>query len=150
VGALVTLTGPNLGTVSAVAFGNVSTTSITVLSATSIRVAVPAGAVTGRLTATNPAASAQSTTPFVLAPKLTGFDVASGADDDTVSLLGSGLSGTTLVKFGTVSAAFTVVSDVEISAIVPAAAVTGRVSVTTPGGIATSPTDFLVTAPDPT
>jgi IPT/TIG domain-containing protein len=145
----VTLGGPNLGTVTAVAFGNVSTTSITVLSATSIRVAVPAGAVTARLTATNPAGSAQSAATFVLAPKLTGFNVASGADDDAVSLLGSGLAGTTLVKFGTVSAVFTVVSEVEISAIVPAAAVTGRVSVTTPGGTATSPADFIVTAPGP-
>jgi hypothetical protein len=51
-----------------------------------------------------------------------------------------------VVKFGTVSATFTFVSDGEISARVPAAAVTGRVSVTTPGGIATSATDFVVTA----
>jgi len=50
-----------------------------------------------------------------------------------------------VVKFGTVSATFTFVSDGEISARVPAA-VTGRVSVTTPGGVATSATDFVVTA----
>jgi hypothetical protein len=147
VGALVTLTGTNLGSVTAVGFGNVSATSITVLSASSIRVAVPAGTTTGRLTVTNPAGSAQSAGTFVLVPRLTGFGSPSGSDDDAVTLAGTGLTGATVVKFGTVSAAFTVVSDTEITAIVPAAAVTGRVSVTTPGGTALSPTDFVITAP---
>ncbi len=50
------------------------------------------------------------------------------------------------MKFGTVNAAFTFVSDSEIRVLVPAAAVTGRVSVTTPGGTATSTSDFVVTA----
>jgi hypothetical protein len=147
VGALVTISGANLGSATAVAFGNVSTTSITVLSASSIRVALPAGATTGRLTVTNPAGSAQSAGTFVLVPRLTGFGAPSGSDDDAVTLVGTGLTGAAVVKFGTVSAAFTVVSDTEITAIVPAAAVTGRVSVTTPGGTALSPTDFVITAP---
>jgi hypothetical protein len=44
VGTLVTLNGTSLGTVTAVTFGNVRVTApITVLSATSIRVTVPAG-----------------------------------------------------------------------------------------------------------
>ncbi len=149
VGALVTLSGTNLGSVTAVGFGNVSATSITVLSASSIRVAVPAGATTGRLTVTNPAGSAQSAGTFVLMPRLTGFGTPSGSDDDAVTLVGTGLTGATVVKFGTVSAAFTVVSDTEITAIIPAAAVTGRVSVTTPGGTTLSPTDFVITAPAP-
>ncbi len=63
-----------------------------------------------------------------------------------VSILGQSASRVTAVKFGAVSATFTLVSDGEISAIVPAAAVTGRVSVTTPGGTATSPADFVITA----
>jgi hypothetical protein len=37
------------------------------------------------------------------------------------------------------------ISDSEISVLIPTAAVTGRVSVTTPGGTATSPSDFVVT-----
>jgi hypothetical protein len=147
VGTPVTLTGTNLGTVTAVAFGNVSVTaSITVLSASSIQVTVPAGAVTGRITVTNPAASAQSVSNFTLVPRITGFSAPSGADDTVVSILGSSFTGITTVKFGTVSATFTLVSDGEISAIIPAAAATGRVSVTTPGGTATSAADFVVTA----
>jgi len=147
VGTLVTLNGTNLGTATAVSFGNVSVTApITVLSPTSIKVTVPAGAVTGRIAVTNPANSAQSATSFTLVPRITGFSVPSGTDDVVISILGTSFTGVTVVKFGTVSATFTFVSDGEISARVPAAAVTGRVSVTTPGGIATSATDFVVTA----
>jgi len=147
VGTLVTLTGANLETVTAVSFGNVSATApITVLSATVIQVAVPAGAVTGRIVVTNPADSAPSSTNFTLVPHITGFSAPSGTDDTVVSILGTSFTGATAVKFGTVSANFTVLSDSEIRATVPAAAATGRVSVTTPGGIAVSPTDFVVSA----
>jgi len=95
---------------------------------------------------TNPAASAQSATNFTLVPRITGFSLPSGSDDTVISILGTSFTGVTAVKFGTVSAAFTLVSDSEISVLVPAAAVTGRVSVTTAGGTATSPSDFVVTA----
>jgi len=147
VGTLVTLNGTNLGTVTAVTFGNVSVTApITVLSATSIRVTVPAGALTGRISVTNPANSGQSAANFTLVPRITGFSLPSGSDDTVISILGTSFTGVTAVKFGTVNATFTFVSDSEISVLVPAAAVTGRVSVTTPGGTATSPSDFVVTA----
>jgi hypothetical protein len=147
VGTLVTLNGTNLGTVTAVTFGDVSVTApITVLSASSIQVTVPAGALIGRIAVTNPAGSAQSATNFTLAPRITGFDALSGSDDTVVTILGTSFTGVTAVKFGTVSAVFTFVSDGEISALVPAGAVTGLVSVTTPGGTATSPADFVITA----
>jgi len=51
------------------------------------------------------------------------------------------------VKFGTVKATtFTVVSDVEVTADVPAGLPAGAVviSIATPGGTATSPTKFTV------
>ena len=147
VGTLVTLNGTNLGTATAVTFGNVSVTApITVVSPTSIKVTVPAGALTGRIAVTNPAAGAQSATNFTLLPRITGFGAASGSDDTVVTILGTSFTGVTAVKFGTVSATFTFVSDGEITALVPAAAITGRVSVTTPGGTATSPADFVITA----
>ena len=95
---------------------------------------------------TNPAAGAQSATNFTLAPRITGFGAASGSDDTVVTILGTSFTGVTSVKFGTVSATFTFVSDGEITALVPAAAITGRVSVTTPGGTATSPADLVITA----
>ena len=147
VGTLVTLNGTNLGTATAVTFGNVNVTApITVVSPTSIKVTVPAGALTGRIAVTNAAAGAQSATNFTLLPRITGFGAASGSDDTVVTILGTSFTGVTAVKFGTVSATFTFVSDGEIIALVPAAAITGRVSVTTPGGTATSPADFVITA----
>ena len=147
VGALVTLNGLNLGTVTTVTFGNVSVTApITVVSPSSIKVTVPSGALTGRIAVTNPAAGAQSATNFTLVPRITGFGAPSGSDDTVVTILGTSFTGVTAVKFGTVSATFTFVSDGEITALVPAAAITGRVSVTTPGGTATSPADLVITA----
>ena len=146
VGTLVTLNGTNLDRHRR-HLRNVSVTApITVVSPTSIKVTVPAGALTGRIAVTNPAAGAQSATNFTLMPRITGFGAVSGSDDTVVTILGTSFTGVTAVKFGTVSATFTVVSDGEITALVPAAAITGRVSVTTPGGTATSPADFVITA----
>jgi uncharacterized repeat protein (TIGR03803 family) len=50
----------------------------------------------------------------------------------TVRILGQGLTGTTAVSFNGTPASFTVVSDTYLTAIVPAGATTGFISVTTP------------------
>ncbi len=67
-----------------------------------------------------------------------------------VTLMGSGFAGTTAVTFHGVSAAYAVVSDTQISTLVPAGATTGRVRVTTPVWTAASATDFVVTSQRPT
>jgi hypothetical protein len=147
-GTVVTISGTNLGSAIAVAFGGgVDAGAITVLSSTSIRVRLPAGALTGRITVVNDAGTAQSAGTFVVVPAISGTGMPSGPTGLPVSILGAGFTGATVVKFGPAIAQFTIVSDGEVSAIVPATAVTGRVSVTTPGGVATSPADFVVTAP---
>ena len=63
-----------------------------------------------------------------------------------VRISGTGLGGASAVAFNGISAAFVVVSNVEITATVPAGATTGPLSVTTPTGTATSAQSFLVTA----
>jgi uncharacterized repeat protein (TIGR03803 family) len=50
----------------------------------------------------------------------------------TVRILGQGLTGTTSVSFNGTAASFTVVSDTYLTAIVPAGATTGFITVTTP------------------
>jgi hypothetical protein len=54
------------------------------------------------------------------------------------------LTGSTAVSFDGTAAAFTVVSDTEITTTVPTGAITGFVTVTTPGGTLTSNKPFQV------
>jgi uncharacterized repeat protein (TIGR03803 family) len=61
-----------------------------------------------------------------------------------VIVLGNGLTGSTSVTFNGTAAAFTVVSDTEITATVPTGATTGTVQVTTPTGTLNSNPQFVV------
>ena len=63
----------------------------------------------------------------------------------TVEILGQGFSGTTVVSFNGVHATFSVVSDTYLTATLPAGALTGTVTVTTPTNTLTSDRKFLVT-----
>jgi uncharacterized repeat protein (TIGR03803 family) len=62
-----------------------------------------------------------------------------------VEILGQGFSGTSGVSFSGTPANFKVLSDTLLQATVPAGAVSGLVTVTTPGGTLTSNKAFLVT-----
>jgi uncharacterized repeat protein (TIGR03803 family) len=63
----------------------------------------------------------------------------------TVTILGNSLTGSTSVTFNGKSAAFTVISASEITAVVPAGATTGKVKVVTPHGMLISNAVFSVT-----
>jgi uncharacterized repeat protein (TIGR03803 family) len=69
----------------------------------------------------------------------------SGKVGKTVEVLGQGFTGTTAVSFNGTAATFTVVRDTYLKATVPSGATTGAVTVTTPGGILNSNTQFRVT-----
>ena len=69
----------------------------------------------------------------------------SGKVGSRVVILGNGLTGTTAVTFNGTTAAFSVVSDTEITATVPNGATTGKLRVTTPGGTLASNVSFRVT-----
>lgn len=77
--------------------------------------------------------------PFVMA--LRSFGIAGS----TVTILGTNLTGASAVDFNGTSADFTVVSGSEITATVPAAALTGKIQVTTPSGTFSSNRPFQVT-----
>jgi uncharacterized repeat protein (TIGR03803 family) len=62
-----------------------------------------------------------------------------------IGILGQGFTGTTGVSFGGTPASFTVSSDTYLTATVPAGALTGSVTVTTPGGTLFSNRTFRVT-----
>ena len=79
-------------------------------------------------------------------PSITSFAPASGPVGSTVTLTGSGFTGTTSVLFfNQKAAAFTVVSDTTITATVPATATTGVIGITTPTGKFTTAKKFVVT-----
>jgi hypothetical protein len=67
-----------------------------------------------------------------------------GAVGANVIILGNNLTGTTKVSFNLKAAAFTVLSETEITATVPASATTGSVEVVTPGGTLASNHAFRV------
>jgi hypothetical protein len=95
----------------------------------------------------DPAGSPHHTVP---APILGGFSPASGPAGTAVTLTGGSFTDAAIVRFGGVSADFVVDSDTQISAVVPANAVTGPVSVLSAGGEAVSAQAFVVTvAPTP-
>jgi hypothetical protein len=68
----------------------------------------------------------------------------SGAVGATVTFLGEDFTSATKVEFGGAPATFKVVSDTELTAIVPAAAVTGAVKVITSKGTLTATSKFKV------
>jgi uncharacterized protein (TIGR03437 family) len=75
----------------------------------------------------------------------TSFDPGSGADGTVVTISGESFKGATGVSFGGVNATgFKVDSDTQITATVPSGAKTGKITVTTPRGTATSAGTFTV------
>ena len=96
---------------------------------------------------------AQSISLFVLpasavppppVPTISSFTPTSGPIGTSVTVAGSNLSSTTNVTFNGTKTTFTVVSSTQITAPVPAGATTGKISVRTPLGLATSAGSFTV------
>ncbi|MFF7234638.1 IPT/TIG domain-containing protein [Streptomyces sioyaensis] len=153
-GNTVTLTGINLTGTTAVAFGTTPAASFTVVSPTQITAVAPA-AVAGVVGITVTALGGTSTLPnayfFVNAPVLTAVAPLSGplSGGNSVTLFGSSLVEATAVRFGSTAAtSFTVVSDTQITAVVPAG-VAGSVQVTvcTVGGTSNPVTYTFLTHP---
>jgi hypothetical protein len=82
------------------------------------------------------------------APTISSFTPASGDQGATVDITGTGFTGASSVSFGgTVARTYTVVSDSEVTAVVPAGAGSGPIAITTAGGTTTSAATFTVTHP---
>ena len=154
VGTSVTITGTKFCGTTTVKFNTTTATSVTVNSATSITAIVPTGATTGKISVTNTISTATSATDFVVVgmPTITSFTPTFGPVGTSVKITGTNFSGTgfttSSVKFNNVAAtAFHVDSATQITATVPTGATTGKISVTTPGGTATSAANFTVSIP---
>jgi uncharacterized repeat protein (TIGR03803 family) len=124
---------------------NGTNATYSVLSDTYISATVPSGAGTGFVTVVTPGGTLKSNLKFRVTPTVLSFTPTSGPVGTQVTITGNSLTQASKVTFGGGKVAvFSVNSDTQITATVPAGAVTGKIQVTTPGGTATSPTAFTV------
>jgi uncharacterized repeat protein (TIGR03803 family) len=143
VGGSVGLLGQNFSTATSVLFGTGAGTFTT--SGNGFMTAKPAnGDTTGVITVDEPGGNLVSPQSFKILPVLKTFLPTSGPVGTQVVLTGTSFLQATTVKFGTKVATFTVNSDTQITTTVPTGAVTAKISVTTPGGTATTSTNFTV------
>jgi uncharacterized repeat protein (TIGR03803 family) len=148
VGGVVGIFGQGFTDTTAVYFG--AAASFHVESDTYLTATVPAGADTGPIIVVEgPAVGAVILTSnkiFRVTPQISSFSPPSGSAGATVVITGDSLAGATEVVFECgKQATFTVDSDTQITATVPAGAMTGSINVVTPGGHVSSPTVFTVT-----
>ena len=147
---------PSANTVSFTKTGGGQTTAqVTTASRTQLTVIVPADAATGPVTVQTQGGTATSAANFVVlpaAPVINDFNPKHGAIGTTVTLTGTNLkvdSGPTTVTFAgsnasRVSALVSSLTATQAEVIVPNAAVTGTIRLTTPGGQAETSQPFTV------
>jgi uncharacterized repeat protein (TIGR03803 family) len=143
-GAKIGILGQGFSSSSVVKFGGTEATTVTRSATTFLTATVPAAALTGAVTVTTGSTTLTSSQTFKVTPTMASFSPPSGPVGQLVTINGTGLTQATKVTFNKTSASFTVVSDIEITATVPAGATTGKIVVTTKGGGATSATSFTV------
>jgi uncharacterized repeat protein (TIGR03803 family) len=144
VGATVIILGNNLTSATSVTFNG--TPAAFTASSTAIKTTVPNGATTGLVSVTGPGGTLKSNVNFRVTPVILSFNPTSDPVGTVVTITGNSLTQTQGVGFGDyVPATFTVNSDTQVTATVPAGAKTGPVGIQTPGGIAISSTTFTVT-----
>jgi hypothetical protein len=144
-GTVVTITGTSFAGASTVYFGTIAATAIYVASSTQIQAVAPAesaGMVDVTVVGAGGTSGVVATDHYTYAPipVVTSVAPLGGplAGGTTVTIIGTGFTGATVVDFGAVAATnVVVVSATKITASSPTATVTGPVdvTVTTPGGV---------------
>lgn len=146
-GATVTINGDNFTGVNGVRFNGVAAT-FSFVNDGRVTATVPSGATTGKITLTTPAGTATSSSNFTVTssgPTISSISPTSGGVGTSVTINGDRFTGVTGVRFNGTSAAYSFVNDDRVIATVPNGATTGRITVTTPSGTATSSSNFTVT-----
>jgi subtilisin family serine protease len=153
-GTVVTLTGKSFGGTSSVKIGGVAA-PFSLLAGT-LRVTVPAAAVSGPISVTNAGGTSTTSGSFTVDPKITSFTPTSGATGATITVSGSGFGGADRVNFaGSVFGVPTNVTATTLKVAVPPGATTGPITVRTPAGtsapsVASFTVTFSVTSISPT
>ena len=152
-GDVVSISGSNFTSATAVEFGGFAAASYTVNSSSSITATVGVGG-TGSVSVTSPnqltgSLAGFTFVPLATAPTVSSFTPTSAATGATVNITGTNFSSATAVYFGGVAAtSFTVNSATSISAVVDTGS-SGNVSVVNPDGVG-SKSGFTYIPPAPT
>jgi hypothetical protein len=129
-GSPVTITGSGLGDVSAVRFGALSS-SFKVLSSSEVEAIVPNGAKNAKVTLVTPRGALKSKVRFTPTLSLVSFSPAGGLPGSLVKLKGIGFNPGSSVSFDGVPATdVTYLSASKLTAVVPAGASSGAITVT--------------------
>ena len=133
VGYKVQILGQGFTGTTAVFFNGIPA-AFTVVSNTYLTATVPAGATTGFVKVTEPSGTLKSNKVFRVTPQVLSLSPTSGPVGTSAVLTGESFTGTKVVSFNGTKASFTVDSDTQITAIVPAGATSGDVWAHTAGG----------------
>jgi uncharacterized repeat protein (TIGR03803 family) len=144
VGTSVQINGVSLTQATNVTIGGVKAT-FTVNSDLLVTATVPATATKGQIVITTLGGNATSSGTFAVTPFIVSFTPPSGPVGTSVTITGTTFNGATKVTFNGCSALYSLETDSQIAATVPACATTGPIAVTTPEGTGTSSTSFTVT-----
>jgi len=137
-GTPVTVTGNHFTGTNSVRFGPTPAT-FSVVSDTEISTSAPAGFQSSPIVVNTPSGSATSVTLFYRNPDITDYIPPTAPVGTTIAIRGTGLAGTSNVRFNGTPALFTNISDVLLTAVVPVGATTGTIEVTNPGGVDVGP-----------
>ena len=137
IGDTVTVTGANVGAATGVKLGTLDISNFAVTDVNSLTFVVPAGATDGKISVTTAGGTVSAKKAFALVPSITSV-TSSAAIGATVTVTGVNLGAASAVKLGTKTITGYTKGETSISFTVPTGAVTGTVTVTTPGGAVTS------------
>ena len=155
INAVVVINGTNFTPTATVRFNGVPVDpfNVTFVSPTELRVQVPSSTSTGPVVVTTATGNATSSAFIVTAPMITAITATSGAAGAQVVISGGNFSQVLSVKFNGVEVPppnVQVDSLTQIIVTVPLTAATGTITVTTPGGTATSSSFTVLASPTPT
>jgi IPT/TIG domain len=139
-GDSVTVTGTGFFGVTAVKFGGVKGAfSSVAVDGTTLKVVVPAAAVTGNVTVTTAGGTSADVNVFTVKPKIASFTPLSAAAGGKVTIVGTGLSNATVDFTGSAGDATIVLNTAtSVSMLVPDDATTGVITVTASGHVAST------------
>ncbi|MGB0580426.1 MAG: IPT/TIG domain-containing protein [Limisphaerales bacterium] len=147
-GNIIIVTGFNFFGATNVTIGNASAV-FGVTADNQISLALPNSSGNSPITVFGPGGTNQSTNLFFYSPILTGYSPVKASVGTLLTIQGTNLAGATSVEFistnqSKIPGEFTVIHDGQIQATVPTNVAHGPVTITTPGGIIITTTEFTV------